>query len=949
MKIVVASNSSNTRRSRLALAGRVWAPLVVAIFFGVANASFGQAPSSSDANAYSSPNAGSQPQNQSGAAQGQSQSGAAQGQSQSETPDAAAPQIAQFFRVAGSREIQGEALTLERLLYGVYSPADRNRRLAAYWDLAGRNAQYNLCVVCSGYVEECAGKLAQQANSSEETRNLITSVRQIAFGRQSAARVRLLQGQYEFDAAFTTAAGRRAALQRASESGVRAVDANSGVVFYIPSARPATDVYRTRFAEIAPYISARGEAARLNTLTPLLYETLQARATQTARELDVLVSLANSTQLVPTTLFAAIESYRNSASQMIDAAVRYNQAIAAYSSLVTPANIQGAAFLATINQRPSAQTQPSQQRQQQNGAGAPQQGSAAAGADAGTPRSDVPTRFAYYLPGYLPEWARETPEASSQTQPASSQTVADATSDAAQIEAASLASIQPLAPASLPIANAKPVVARNLDSEATFTPVAYSRPISSEPTATLVPASASPEPEPTPAAPAETVAASENKATPEATSEPEQTTEPAPNPEPQPEPASVAESKPEPLPQPEPTPEQPEAAPDEATPDQSVQNQPELPIIIVITGYEQPLKSDVESAPVETEQATASDPSTSPDGAWLSPLRVKTRVALFAAALRSIFTTSESDVRPSTLSDEYVVRGQDISLPDDYNAEPAPQADVVNTTSGAVNTASSDATQRAAAAAQVRALTTALFAIETPPAPATGERQEDAYERLYTLHEVASRSNQSPTGRRAVAFAFWKLQGACARLRVEETIFRNFTLVYNNLDSTTINNEVGRACLAAALEQQARVTEAKTLKRAAQIELLGCMGRSSANSALPLPATLPFCDAQFKPSLPGYADARTLRTAALVQARLKSVQEFGATLEAPNLLLNVDTNNVSASNVELLVATLQKKRESALLFVDHVVALNFAVADSVAFFPAQLSSDQFVDALAGRR
>ena len=203
MKIVVASNSSNTRRSRLALAGRVWAPLVVAIFFGVANASFGQAPSSSDANAYSSPNAGSQPQNQ---------SGAAQGQSQSETPDVAAPQIAQFFRVAGSREIQGEALTLERLLYGVYSPADRNRRLAAYWDLAGRNAQYNLCVVCSGYVEECAGKLAQQANSSAETRNLITSVRQIAFGRQSAARVRLLQGQYEFDAAFTTAAGRRAAL-----------------------------------------------------------------------------------------------------------------------------------------------------------------------------------------------------------------------------------------------------------------------------------------------------------------------------------------------------------------------------------------------------------------------------------------------------------------------------------------------------------------------------------------------------------------------------------------------------------------------------------------------------------------------------------------------------------------------------------------------------------------
>ena len=36
--------------------------------------------------------------------------------------------------------------------------------------------------------------------------------------------------------------------------------------------------------------------------------------------------------------------------------------------------------------------------------------------------------------------------------------------------------------------------------------------------------------------------------------------------------------------------------------------------------------------------------------------------------------------------------------------------------------------------------------------------RDEAYERLYTLHEIASRANQSPAGRNAVAVAFWKLQ-----------------------------------------------------------------------------------------------------------------------------------------------------------------------------------------------
>ena len=907
MKIAAASTSTYARRSRLASTGRVWTPLVVVLILGIASASFGQAPAPTSP----PPAGGAAPQGQ---AQAQPQN---QNQNQTETVNAAAAPIAQFFQVSGSREIQGEPLTLERLLYGIYSPVERNRRLAAYWDLAGRNAQYNLCVVCSGYANECADKLAQLANSSDEVRSLIASSRQIAAGRQSAARLKLLQGQYDFDAAFTTAAGRRAAVARAAESGVRSVDATSGVVYYIPSAKPATDEYQTRYAELAPYLGGSPEAARLNTLTPLLYETLQARATQTARELDVLVSLANSAQPSPTALFTAIDRYREAASQTIDAAVRYNQAIAAYSSIVTPAYIQGAAFLATINQRPgAAQTQRSQQPQNPapNRDGVQGSANGATGADAGVPRQTVPQRFAYYLPGYLPDGVRETPVESSPTKPTESQTVAAAPSDAAPIEVASLASIQPLAPTALPLADAAPIAARNLESEATFTPVAYTRPIVETPPVSLIPASA-----PQPETPAEPVAAPE----------PEKAPEPAPAPAPSdPQPETPAEPAPAPESDPAPT-----ETPAEPKPDESVMNEQDLPIIIVVTGYEQPLTSDEESASGETEQTTASDrpESSERDGAWLDPLRASTLDA-----------------------EEYVVRGQDITLPDDFGAAPAPQPGTAPPSApqvGAGTTATpTDAATRPIDPEQIRALTTALFAVETPAAPTTGNGQNAAYERLYTLHEIASRASQSPAGRKAVAFAFWKLQGACARLRVEETIFRNFTLVYNNLDEgTRTNSEVGRACLAAALEQQVRLTEAKTLKRAAQTELLGYMGLSSATAALPVPATLPFCDASFNPRLPGYADLRSSRNAEIVRARVKSVQEYGATLDSPGMLLNVDANSVSASNVELLVATLQKKRESALLFVDHVAALNFAIANYVAFFPARLSSDQFVDALAGRR
>ncbi|MBR5242676.1 MAG: hypothetical protein IKW13_00430, partial [Thermoguttaceae bacterium] len=118
---------------------------------------------------------------------------------------------------AKNADVVGEPLSLEKLLYGAYSPSERYRRLAAYWDLVGKRAYFNLCVECANFANECAAKAQKKyegATAPQETAALLAASRLVAAQRREAARIDFIRAQRAFDAAFSSPAARRAAWER---------------------------------------------------------------------------------------------------------------------------------------------------------------------------------------------------------------------------------------------------------------------------------------------------------------------------------------------------------------------------------------------------------------------------------------------------------------------------------------------------------------------------------------------------------------------------------------------------------------------------------------------------------------------------------------------------------------------------------------------------------------
>ncbi len=303
----------------------------------------------------------------------------------------AGTQLKPFFAPpARDSAIDGEDLPLARVLYGSYSPADRSRRLRAYWDLSGRYAYYNLCAKNHEYIRSCCNKILTKYNNQlpPAVNTLANSVLKNAQQLRETARLDLLQGQYDYDAAFSTPAGRRAALDRALSSNIKMTKTFGGqtVVLYVPSTMPATDYYETRYDElVAARRAPSAEAARLNALLPLLYETTQSRASQAANEKAIFEAAYSAQTPAETELFAASDRYFRAQKEAIYAVVRYNTAIALYSCETVPGSVNGEALLRTLNQRVGAPNEQQQQQQQR-----PQQPATAA-----TYRSTYAT-----LPGY---------------------------------------------------------------------------------------------------------------------------------------------------------------------------------------------------------------------------------------------------------------------------------------------------------------------------------------------------------------------------------------------------------------------------------------------------------------------------------------------------------------------------------------------------------------------
>lgn len=683
----------------------------------------------------------------------------------SKKDDEAKRQIAPFFVAQPSKDLPGEALTLDRLLYGVYSPSERYRRLLAYWDLAGKNAYYNLCVQVEVYAGECAAAIEKQGSGQGEAAQLASSAREIAAHRRELARLELTQSQRRFDASFSSSQGRQAAQARAAAKGGAATNA----ALYLPSTLPSTDVFETRYEEIAQTRGASAEAARLNSLLPLLYQTLQARAGQAAREFEVLVALFQSSGASPSALLGTLDRYLEAMKKVIESAVQYNQAIASYAIQTTPSNVVGPAFLATINQKPSsgATNAAAQGRQAPQGQQNQQ-----------SPQAPRPPQ------GQQPSQEQQPPQGQTPPTPPS----APSSDDPLDLSDVSVSS------------SAAP-------SSASIQQVGHEE---AAPTADAAPA---PLPE----------AASNVPSTP---------AEPAPAPTPADSPA--------------------------------------------------PTPADSSSAPQPTEGETT--PSTD--------------------------APAESSNVAFSSSDEYVIRGQEPDAP------PAPAQRKVPTQDAAVN------------------LTQALFAIE---APLPRKDADAVYERLYTLHEALNRADSAYSSRVETSNAYWRLQGAQARLRVEEIVFRNYARLNQKFSS--------RASLASALEEQARVAEAKSAARLFQTELMRLMGVSLDDGAYPLAASYPFAGNEHAllERLKGQDD-----NADRLLGEIQELLTYAERLPAPGALLNVDAQSAGAQDEDLYLTSLEKKRESALLFIDQVVRVNLMISNLVSRYSDALSADRYADLLLGR-
>lgn len=677
----------------------------------------------------------------------------------SKKDDEAKKQIAPFFVAQPSKALPGEALTLDRLLYGVYSPSERFRRLLAYWDLAGKNAYYNLCVQVEVYAGECAAAIEKQGSGQGEAAQLASSAREIAAHRRVLARLDLTQSQRRFDASFSSNQGRQAAQARAAAKGGAATNA----ALYLPSTLPSTDVFETRYEEIAQTRGASAEAARLNSLLPLLYQTLQARAGQAAREFEVLVALFQSSGASPSALLGTLDRYFEAMKKVIESAVQYNQAIASYAIQTTPSNVVGPAFLATINQKPSSgatnaaaqgrQAQQGQQNQQPPQAQRPPQGQE-------PPQGQNPPT---------------PPSAPSSDDPLDLSDVSASSSAASNFNAVKQVGHEEAAPT----ADAPPAPLPSAASDVPSAPV-----------------------------------------------------EPAPAPTP--------------------------------------------------SGSPAPAPADSSSAPEPTKGETTPSDNAS---------------------------ATSSNVAFSS-SDDYVIRGQEPAAP------PAPSQGKAPTQDAAAN------------------LTQALFTIE---ARQSSNDADALYERLYTLHEALNRADSAYASRVETSNAYWRLQGAQARLRVEEIVFRNYVRLNQKFSS--------RASLASALEEQARVAEAKSVARLFQTELMRLMGVSLDDGAYPLAASYPFAGNEHAllERLKGQDD-----NADRLVGELQELLTYAGRLPAPGALLNVDAQSAGAQDEDLYLTSLEKKRESALLFIDQVVRVNLMISNLASRYAGALSADRYADLLLGR-
>ncbi|MBQ8285024.1 MAG: hypothetical protein IJZ10_01835, partial [Thermoguttaceae bacterium] len=136
-------------------------------------------------------------------------------------------------------------------------------------------------------------------------------------------------------------------------------------------------------------------------------------------------------------------------------------------------------------------------------------------------------------------------------------------------------------------------------------------------------------------------------------------------------------------------------------------------------------------------------------------------------------------------------------------------------------------------------------------------------------------------------------------------------------------------------------------KRDAQLALMR-RARWPLGEGWPIPATLPFAGATYRLEAPSTTSPTLALEGAVIPENLKAIETIGGAFGPPATLCSFDVSPVAAADPLVPLATLEKKRESLLLFVELVVATNVSIAEYVASYPAGfVSVDRFADALVG--
>ncbi|MBP5622166.1 MAG: hypothetical protein J6X44_09145, partial [Thermoguttaceae bacterium] len=759
-----------------------------------------------------------------------------------------------------------------------------------------------------------------------------------------SARVTFTQAQYDFDAAFSTPAGRRAAMNRSLDAPSKTTRffGTDVVVLYVPSAAPSTSFYQTLFEEISRQRRASAEASRINVLIPLLYETLQSRASQAAAEKS-LFETEFQTASSPVALFAAADRYFAAQKEAIIAAIRYNCAIAAYSCETVPGSLQGDRLLATLNQRPAAQTQ--------TGSG----GQAPRPAQTATQYND---RYGYrelVLPG-LDYWdsARDAFAASNYRRDAYANSfpyaglILPGLTDApeprvektfAQSETISFPETVGVldAPGDSSAAEALLASVKNRESTPTVVTAGYlseakqtAKPDPADENAALEAARKAAEEEAARKAAEEETArkaaeeaarkaaeeeaarkAAEEEAARKAAEEEaarKAAEEEAARKAAEEEAAKIAAEE-----------AARRAAEEARRAAEAVQEEDFFPT--VITGYEQPDFPAYRRAPQQTARPVG-------DGAYWRRFDAELE-SFFASVMKGSFDEDDSDV--SETADDVVIRGQQTfngyapaGAPNSATSYETAQRDAAN--------AEAESAEQAKAYQRVQQVVEIYFA---PVQPKTDERT-GVSERGLSLVNALSNAPAAPAARFEIAKTYWLLQGAVATLRIENMALAQYAnALKSNPNDKFINTQ--------ALGAQARQTTAQTKVRELQMRLLR-LTNVSPGYGYPVPTTAPFCGKKFDLGSPRTFNANMRRTVGLIPERLKIAQELSANLNAPEDMLRFDVN----ADPQIAVATLEKNRELILSYIQLVVDLNVAIAEYVAYFPARVSNEQFVKALSGK-